>query len=422
MFKRRHKLDVIFRSREKFEREYATNIANGGIFVETDAALEVRRKVEVRVKLTYAKKGVALRGEVVHVVGAELAVTGASPGVAVHFEAPAGDLRALFEPLLAREEEAAATEVQESPDAGEADPSEEARQDRRGAPRSRARVHARVECPGSEIVAGRTRDLSITGVLVSIGSTPAIDVGERVKVTIAHPETGTEREILGKVVRHVKGAGSVVRAIGVHFHIRDSERKSIEHFLRDLTSTEHTRHLGGIQGAIAELGLVNLVQTFGQAAREGTLDVINGAEEGYLAFEDGCLRAAGVGGTLGVKALARMLSWTDGTFEFHARIDPALPEAESTPLDAAILEAMCLMDESADVDRGDFPPQAVLEVDRAERDAAEGLSKLEDAILDLAAAGMNVQRILDIVPETDSEIYVALWNLAEREILSAPRS
>lgn len=410
-------LDVSFRSAEELEREYATNIANGGIFVHTDEPLEIRAKVSVRLKLTYLKKGATLEGEVVHVIGPELAASGATPGVAVHFEAPAGDLRDLFEPLIAYGKQMQPGEGGAEPAAASEIP-EKRPEDRRGAPRSRARVYARVDCPGCEIIEGRTRDLSISGVLVSIGSAPAIEIGEPVRVTIKNPKTGAERELLGKVVRHVKGDGDVVRAIGVQFHVRDSERKSIESFLRDLTSTEHSRHLGGIQGAIAELGLINLVQTLGMAAREGTLDVIHGAEEGYIAFENGGLRAAGVGGTRGVKALARMLGWTDGTFEFHARIDPAIPECGAMPLEGALFEAMRLMDESAEVDRSSFPANAVLDVDAAARAAADDLEKLEEAILDLAAAGMNVQRILDVVPETDSEIYLAMWTLTERGIVS----
>ena len=62
-------LDVAFQSQGEFEREYEINIANGGIFVETEDAFEIREKVEVSLKLLYIKKGIALKGEVVHVVG-----------------------------------------------------------------------------------------------------------------------------------------------------------------------------------------------------------------------------------------------------------------------------------------------------------------------------------------------------------------
>ncbi len=414
MAARPRKLEVSFRTQEDFEHEYWANITNGGIFVESDAPVSVRDRVSVHIKLVFINKGIRLDGEVVHVVGAELAATGATPGAAVQFEAAATELRAAFEPVLAA--------MAERADAGEdgvRPVAPEPKQDeRRAAPRSRARVRARVHCPGCEVIEGRTRDLSITGVLVSIGNAPPIEIGEPVRVWIANPETGVEREILGKIARHVKGEGDVVRAIGVQFYVRDSEQKAVEQFLRDLRATEHSRHLGGIQGEISELGLVNLVQTFGLAAREGTLDVMRGAEEGFVAFENGCVRIASLGGTRGVKALARMLSWTDGHFEFHARIDPALPQGEPIPLEGALLEAMRLMDESAGVDRASFPPDALLDVDVEARSRAGELSKLDYAVLDLAVTGMNLQRILDVVPETDDEIFLALNRLSDLGILS----
>lgn len=413
-------LDVSFDDREGFEQQYRADISNGGIFVATRQPLAVRDRVTVRLVLRFARKGLNLKGEVVHVVGEELAASGATPGVAVQFEALPAEIRTVFEPVL----EAIAAQPQTPPRTAERETAKSGddHDDRRAAPRSRARVRARVHCPGCEIIEGRTRNLSITGVLVSIGNAPPIDIGEPVRVTITNPESGAEREILGKVARHVKGEGDVVRAIGVQFYVRDAERMTVERFLRDLRATEHTRHLGGIQGDISELGLASLVQTFGLAAREGTLDVMRGAEEGYMAFEGGCLRAASLGGARGVKALARMLTWTEGRFEFHARIDPSLPPGDLMPLEGALLDAMRLMDESADVDRSSFPPEAFLDVDSAKRQAEGDASKLEGAVMDLAATGMNVQRILDVVPETDDEIYLALWNLSERGLLSIRRA
>ena len=162
---------------------------------------------------------------------------------------------------------------------------------------------------------------------------------------------------------------------------------------------------------------MSLVETFGFADHEGTLDVMRGAEEGYLVFERGSLRAARLGVVQGVKALTRMLAWVDGSFEFHARIDRSLPESEAMPVEAALIEAIRLMDASAGVDRSEFPPDARLHVDQVQRAAAGDLGKLQDSILDLASAEMNVQRVLDIVPETDQEIYLALYGLVEQQIV-----
>lgn len=210
MGKQLHILDVSFATREELEHEYATNIAQGGIFVETEEPLQVREKVSVRVKLRFIRKAITLKGEVVHVVGPELAAAGATPGVAVHFEARAVELRMVFEPLIAAVDDQTETVqgMSAKPARATAKPHESTEQpqgaDRRAEPRSRARVRARVYCPGCEMIEGRSRDLSITGVLVSIGSAAAIGIGEPVKVRITNPETGIEREILGKVARHVR--------------------------------------------------------------------------------------------------------------------------------------------------------------------------------------------------------------------------
>lgn len=396
-------LEVAFETPDAFAREYAANIANGGIFVETTEAFSIREKVRIQVRLRYLRQNIKLDGEVVHIVTEGVASAGAKLGVAVHFDASAHALHELFEPVLG---EALA----------ELEPATE-EHNRRVAPRSRARVSARVCCPGCDEIVGRTRNLSISGVLVSLGSNPPIKVGEPVQVFIANSATGHVQEILGRVARHVAGDGGVIRAIGIQFHIPDDAAAEVEQFLADLAALEHTRHLGGIKGTIEELGLVNLVQTFGLAAREGTLDVIRGAEEGYVAFENGALRAASVGGTHGVKALARMLGWSDGSFEFHARIDPSIPSMEPIPMEAALLEAMRLMDESESVDRSRFPLDALLHVDELQRAQAGPFDKLEDALLDLAATGMNIQRILDVVPETDSELYVALDTLVDQGVI-----
>ena len=396
-------LEMSFETSEKFGREYAANISIGGIFVETGETFSLQEEVLVHVNLAYAQKTVEIPGEVVHVVKPSMTLAGATPGVAVHFKSKVAAVRERFEALVGDE----APEIE--PETGSAN--------RRKTRRRRARVHARVYCPGREVIEGRTRDLSIGGVLVSVEGGEPIAVGEPVKVYISTPEGGSEREIVGEVVRHVKGEGGVVRALGVQFVVPEGERSEVESFLSELTATEHTRHLGGAKGSIDELGLVSLVETLGMADHEGTLDVMRGAEEGYLVFERGTLRAARLGVVQGVKALARMLAWVEGRFEFHARIDSSLPESEAMPVDAALLEAMRLMKANAGVDRSEFPPDAHLHVDQVQRAAAGDLGKLQHAILDLASADMNVQRVLDVVPETDQEIYLALYGLVEQGII-----
>jgi hypothetical protein len=45
------------------------------------------------------------------------------------------------------------------------------------------------------------------------------------------------------------------------------------------------------------------------------------------------------------------------------------------------------------------------------------LTKVEEALLDLASAGFTVQRALEVIPEPDAEIFRALRSLVDGEML-----
>ena len=63
-------VEVPFDTHDEFQREYASNISAGGVFLELESteAFEIQQEVQVRVSLRYAKKGVTIPGEVVHIV------------------------------------------------------------------------------------------------------------------------------------------------------------------------------------------------------------------------------------------------------------------------------------------------------------------------------------------------------------------
>ena len=93
------KLRIEYRTEDSFRREYAQNIANGGIFLPTKHSLALRDPVEVELVLAFRNESVVLPGEVVHCIPAEMAATGASPGVAVQFSIPADEVRSKLEPF-----------------------------------------------------------------------------------------------------------------------------------------------------------------------------------------------------------------------------------------------------------------------------------------------------------------------------------
>ncbi len=401
-------LIVQYETEAEFYAEYASNIANGGIFVATEEHFEVRQFVLAVVQLPFCHRSLELEAEVVHVVPPELAMAGAKAGVALQFRLSARQIRAAFEPLSSQA------------------PSSETASDngRRRSPRSRARVHAAVESSEGTIQ-GRTRNLSSSGVLLTVRGRP-IGIGEVVQLTINHPQTGEKMKVKGEVRRHLEAADGRVAAMGIAFDPDAEQAPLLDAFIREIGRAEHSGRLGGISGPIAELGIENLLQMFGTSAPRGTVTLTRGAEEGYVAFENGMLRVARLGPLSGDDALLELMSWREGEFDFQARIDECEPEGECIPLSGAILDAICRRDEiesaPSPVDPTAQPrpaPSTTFTVRQSQADKERAqLGKTEEAVLDLAMVGMSISQMIGVIPEPEADVLHAIDGLRERGLIS----
>jgi Tfp pilus assembly protein PilZ len=394
--------------------EFERNISNRGIFVATEAEFEIRQSVEVEIVLVYAvapADPVVLRGEIVHRLAPEMARSGGRAGVAVQFEESVAELRARFEPLLG-------DEPLSDPD------SDQAGARRRSARRTAVRVPVRVRKAKGAPFTATTRDLSGTGVLLSIRE-ERLELSEIVRVGLRHPSGEPSIELAGRVVREVKNKRGQVAAVAVAFDRHQAAQPAACEVLDALREASHRGRLGGISGSIVDLGLPNMLQMFGSSAREGTLVVEREGEQGWIAFADNQFLAAELGAQSGKRVIQEMLGWTEGRFEFEARVDPALlasPARES--LAAVVLEAVCARDERArPAPRGGSPSVAISRdatflVDRAQEEVANAsLDKVEQAVLDLARSGMSVKRIEAIIPEPFDRVRAAVAALVEMGVL-----
>ena len=146
-------------------------------------------------------------------------------------------------------------------------------------------------------------------------------------------------------------------------------------------------------GPISEVGIENLLQMFGTCAPEGTLTLMRGDEDG-------------------------LLSWRDGTFEFHARADADAFQGDPFPLSAAVLDALCLLDESQRSGVPPIPLGSSLQIDLDKVNAARGeLSQAEEAVVDLASVGMSVSQVIDVIPRPDEEIRQQIAGLLARGLI-----
>jgi Tfp pilus assembly protein PilZ len=398
---RRENLCLSFLSRDEFTDEYWKSLSNGGVFIITADPFEPREMVEVRLELLFERETLHLDAEVVHIVPKELAKTGGTPGVAVQFLMPAPELRVLLGEFAGPQPRAAVRRRQH---------------ERRKQPRAPSRVAARLDTTSGKLDA-RTRDLSRSGALVAVDDGEPVPVGENVRVAIVHPTTGDELEVDAKVARHVTMQDGRA-ALGIQFDDAQARNDEVTNFIDDVQAADHTRRLGGITGAIEELGLPNLLQMLSACAPRGTLTVTREDEKGTLVFQGGNLVSARLGPVSGGKALKRMLSWPTGSFEFHAVAERARDEFAATPIDRAVLDAMRQIDEEEQAGAPEIAPSAKLRVDEAKVEAErDGLDETAEAVIELAADGFTVGAILDMIPEPDARVLTVLRDLIERGVV-----
>lgn len=393
---RRQVLCLKFADVEQFRREYTANLENGGVFIETTQSVSLRETVEVRMELTGVERTISVPGEVVHIVPPELADAGGKPGAAIQFGCSKSALHKMLEPFAKNCENL------------ESQPADSGR---RRSPRVPAQVAVRIEADGEAIV-GHTRNLSQSGVLVSVPG-QGYPAGEQVRLQLSHPITEQSLSVSAVVVRVVAAEGGVV-ALAIEFDPVGPEREKLHRFVQDLQSTEHARRLGGIYGSIDEVGMPNLLQMFGKTSPVGTLTLALGEQHAIVEFQDGLIRCAQLGSVNGMKALARILLWTEGSFEFHARLEPVESPGAPLPFDAAMLDATHQVDELLRLDLDALPPEANLRfVSAPVGPGGDVTEKVEQAVLDLARAGFSIQRILDVIPDPDPEILKAISFLVD---------
>jgi Tfp pilus assembly protein PilZ len=393
-------LRVSFADADAFWKEYNANLVNAGVFIASDELFEQRETVKVDIVLEFCRESATLIGEVVNRVPVEMAGAGGTPGVAVQFYEGAQRVRELLEPL-----QRACGSYQPVPvDVGQ-----------RTSPRVPARVPARIVSL-DDVIEGTTRNLSRSGALIEVDR--EVPVGDTVRLVLVHPETGDSMELRARVVRDIRTRGQV-SAVGLRFEPTQKRRAEILTFIEEIQSSEHSRGLGGITGNISELGTHNLLQMFATTSRNGTLTLTRGEQVGVVGFEGGLLRSARLGTVSGMKALIRLVSWQHGDFEFHARASAEDSMDQPLPVDVAMLEAVRQLDELRRVDRSRFPGHAKVALrSDSTADPADLPTKAEAAVIDLARAGFSVERIVEVIPEPDPEIYHAFEVLVDQGVIA----
>jgi Tfp pilus assembly protein PilZ len=394
-------LRVRFESADGFRDEFQQNIARGALFVPTVEPYAPHQNVEVILDLAFCDRELSLSGEVIVVVDEALAEVGATTaGVSLRLIEAASALRLRLESLTGMDL---------------AQPPPTNRAERRSSARSRSDADIIISSESGEF-SGTTANICYTGVLALVPMV-SIPVSTEVRVHLSNPLVELDLAVDGKII-HSRRCDGGVTAHGIQLHYPADRIDEVMAFIEFLQSFDRARRLAVVSGELDTSGLGAVLDMFINTAPSGTLSVSCGKDEGKIVFSEGYILRCTVRMVSGMKALARMVRWTEGRFEFHHELQlPEMPD-DPQPFEAAMMMASIQADEMT---RIGFDASAMSNTFRIDPEARErhheSLTELEREVLDCAAEGFNVETISDVVAAPDADIYKALFVLLELGVI-----
>ena len=164
-------------------------------------------------------------------------------------------------------------------------------------------------------------------------------------------------------------------------------------------------------GSLADMGLVDLLQTIDISRKSGVLLLLSGTQRGALYFTDGRLIDAEVGPLKGEAAVYRALVWSDGTFTLDFR-PVRRDETITAPMQGVLMEGMRRLDEWGRLLEQLPPLDSVFEVD--ETQLLEKLSEIPDeinAVLRLFDGRRSLLEVVDTAGADDLGTLMAVSKL-----------
>jgi len=170
---------------------------------------------------------------------------------------------------------------------------------------------------------------------------------------------------------------------------------------------------GELEGSLAQLPLVDLLQILGVNRKSGRLALDRAGERSEVVLREGRIVDASAGAAVGEKALFRLLSRPDGTFAFH-------PEATAAPArierrtDELVLEGLRQADEAAALLPSLPGPSDAVELAVDPEELPPGLHPVTAEVVELLARPQPLSALVDRARATDLEVLRAVGALLEK--------
>jgi len=212
------KVEVEYKSFDQFYKEYTKNISKGGIFIKTENILRPQDVLEISLIVPNREQPLKVVGEIVHVItAAEAEQHSWDPGMGVQFvDFEEGAHQALKDYV--------ASVYKDQPRARTPDRRKH----------ERIPLRLRVKFPNIEVLQqDYSEDISHGGIFIQ--TEKPRNPGDRFVITLVHPETNSELELEGEVVRvsqrNLARPGSI-SGMGIKFiGIDENKQQAIADFL-----------------------------------------------------------------------------------------------------------------------------------------------------------------------------------------------
>lgn len=116
------------------------------------------------------------------------------------------------------------------------------------------------------------------------------------------------------------------------------------HFARKERTEQLSRQEKEIEGSLAQISLVDLLQVFGLNRKDGVLSLRRGEERGSIHLLGGAVVNARCGRVEAQKAFYRLLGWEEGLFSFRPMALETEPRI-AAPMDHLLMEGLRQHDE-----------------------------------------------------------------------------
>ncbi len=187
------------------------------------------------------------------------------------------------------------------------------------------------------------------------------------------------------------------------------------------TTMHNTESSHSMTGTIREIPLPDLIQLLSTSKKSGTLIIKRNGVSAKIHLDKGKLVYASIDDSPGLnplKAVFKILSFSDGTFELHKPEPKMFPETINLPTEHILMEGLTQLDELRNMEDTLPPMDAKLNIIRPLVSNLIDLTDEELEVFQLVFNCETLQEVIDRSPNSNKTVAGLIMSLISKEYIS----